>query len=175
MRRSQDWHRWRGSQNRVSGNVFGSRRIPSGNLASPGRAPQQAQSVRCDSRTSKATCGPMPSTVTSSLEDGSTRKMRENGRVSAHRPCLSGQAVRNERALADRRREAGLCLHRAAARLRISTGYLRSLERGHTPLSFPLAERMAQEYGTTIRDLTRPAGAGGTGPGGRRVGTPPAR
>jgi transcriptional regulator with XRE-family HTH domain len=87
----------------------------------------------------------------------------------------TGRERSHVRAFAERRREAGLCLHRAAARLRISPGYLRGLERGHVPLSLPLAQRMAAEYGTTVRDLIRPAEAGEKGRGGRSGEAPPAR
>jgi hypothetical protein len=68
----------------------------------------------------------------------------------------------NERPFASKRRDAGLCLGRAAVRLRISPRYLHALERGLAPLSQHLVQRMATEYGTTIDDLTRPGRAGGT-------------
>ena len=75
-----------------------------------------------------------------------------------------------ERPFADRRREAGLDLYRAAARLRINPQYLRSLELGRAPLSMGLGQRMAVEYGCSLRALTliAPADrvpAGGTGEG----------
>jgi transcriptional regulator with XRE-family HTH domain len=79
-----------------------------------------------------------------------------------------------ERPFAARRRELGLSLDRAAARLRISPRYLRQLERGNVALSWPLAHRMATEYGSSIDDLTRPTRAGGAGRGGRHGGTLPA-
>ncbi len=74
-----------------------------------------------------------------------------------------------ERAFAIRRRALGLSLDRAAARLNLNPRYLRALELGRSPLSLPLAGRMAGEYACTVGDLTRPAcrnpepGAGGTG------------
>ncbi|MFN3652560.1 MAG: helix-turn-helix domain-containing protein [Armatimonadota bacterium] len=73
-----------------------------------------------------------------------------------------------DRPFAARRQELGLCLQRAAARLRISAKYLRALERGQVPLSYSLARRMAVEYSTTVDLLTRTAGrdrAGSTGDG----------
>lgn len=70
-----------------------------------------------------------------------------------------------ERPFALRRREAGLDLHQAAARLRVNAHYLRRVEMGHLPLSIRLAGRMAVEYRTTIRALTEPVGAGKTGRG----------
>ncbi len=73
--------------------------------------------------------------------------------------------MRNERAFAARRREAGLDLQQAAVRLGISERYLRVLERGRARLSLPLAQKMVATYRTTITDLTRPACAGGTGNG----------
>ncbi len=71
-----------------------------------------------------------------------------------------------ERPFAIRRREAGLDLQTAAARLRVNARYLRTVELGNSPLSIRLANRMAVVYGTTIRLLTEPViGAGGTGNG----------
>lgn len=79
--------------------------------------------------------------------------------------------ARWERPFALRRREAGLDLPTAAARLRVNPHYLRTVELGHSPLSLRLANRMAVVYGTTIRLLTEPvSGAGGTGRGRRSRG-----
>jgi transcriptional regulator with XRE-family HTH domain len=75
-----------------------------------------------------------------------------------------------ERAFAACRRAAGLDLQRAAARLRMNAQYLRRVELGHSPLSMRLASKMAVVYGTTIRVLTEPAGAGGAGSEGRGAG-----
>lgn len=73
--------------------------------------------------------------------------------------------MKPERPFARRRREAGLDLHQAAIRLRVSSRYLRWLELGHGPLSFALAHRMAAEYGVPVNALTRTARAGGPGQG----------
>jgi transcriptional regulator with XRE-family HTH domain len=81
--------------------------------------------------------------------------------------------MKRERAFAGYRQKAGLSLHRAATRLRISPGYLRALERGRVPLSLALAQRMAGEYGARIDDLTRTATAGGTGAGREMSGNVP--
>jgi transcriptional regulator with XRE-family HTH domain len=61
------------------------------------------------------------------------------------------------RPFAFRRIQLGLNLDRAAARLGCHPRYLRALELGRSPLSLPLAERMAVEYSTTVSELTRPA------------------
>lgn len=58
------------------------------------------------------------------------------------------------RPFADRREELGLSLESAAARLRISPGYLCALERGRAPLSAVLAARMAVQYASTLTALT---------------------
>lgn len=80
-------------------------------------------------------------------------------------------AERWERPFAQRRREAGLDLLLAAARLRVNPQHLRTVELGHSPLSIRLANRMAVVYGTTTRLLTEPvSGAGGTGRGRRSRG-----
>jgi transcriptional regulator with XRE-family HTH domain len=70
-----------------------------------------------------------------------------------------------ERPFAQFRRQAGLDLHRAAARLGISPRYLRQLETAQAPLSLRLGERMSIEYGISIQALATPYGAGGTGGG----------
>lgn len=77
--------------------------------------------------------------------------------------------ARRERPFAQVRKDLGLDLHRAAARLRVNPHYLRTLELGRAPLSYALAQRMAGEYGTSIQALTRPVRAGGTGEEGREV------
>jgi transcriptional regulator with XRE-family HTH domain len=61
------------------------------------------------------------------------------------------------RPFAVRREELGLSLHRAAARLRVSPRYLRTLELGRAPLSLVLAQRMALQYGCPVDRLTRPS------------------
>src|SRR5437870_2800466 len=104
------------------------------------------------------------------------RQLGGPSRPMAEKPDQNGTGPEmvTERPFAGRRRELGLCLHRAAARLRISPRYLRGLELGRIALSLRLAERMATEYVTSIDSLTRPARAGGTGTGGRQGGTPTA-
>jgi Helix-turn-helix len=106
-----------------------------------------------------------PSRPRCEIEQGSAST---NGSLSrCTRNVSPGSMVREpligERPFAIRRRELGLDLHRAAARLGISAKYLRALERGQVPLSLLLAQRMSVAYATTVRELTRPAGAGGTG------------
>jgi hypothetical protein len=71
-----------------------------------------------------------------------------------------------ERPFAVRRREAGLDLGHAAARLRITPRYLRSLERGEAPLCLRLAAIMSAAYGVRVQDLLTTRRAGGTGKGG---------
>lgn len=72
----------------------------------------------------------------------------------------------SERAFAHYRRERGLSLDQAAARLRISPGYLKALEAARVPLSLPLAGRMALEYSVSLQALTTPDRVGRTGTGG---------
>jgi hypothetical protein len=79
----------------------------------------------------------------------------------------------SERPMAYRRREVGLDLHRAAARLGISPRHLKAVERGQVPLSWRLAGKMAVEYGVGRTDLIRPGrlrGVSGTGKGGAAAG-----
>lgn len=63
-----------------------------------------------------------------------------------------------ERPFARRRQALGLGIEQAAVRLRVSARHLRALELGRAPLTQPLAARMAVEYGTSLSELTRPAG-----------------
>jgi transcriptional regulator with XRE-family HTH domain len=80
---------------------------------------------------------------------------------------------KRERVFAAIRRAAGLDLTHAAIRLGVHPRYLRQVETAQRPLSLALAERMAREYGASIGDLTRPAGAGGTSNGRGGSGSPP--
>jgi transcriptional regulator with XRE-family HTH domain len=61
-----------------------------------------------------------------------------------------------ERPFARVRRELGLSLDQAAARLRLTPRYLRSLELSAGPLTQPLAARMSVAYGAALNTLTRP-------------------
>lgn len=72
----------------------------------------------------------------------------------------------SERPFANYRRAAGLDLQLAAARLGISSRYLRQLETSRVPLSQRIAARMSAEYGVPLQALTLATRAGGTGKGG---------
>lgn len=93
------------------------------------------------------------------------------GRVGLGLSSLQPEGIaflmRHERPFAACRQHVGLNLEQAAARLKISGTYLRRLERGDLPLSIHLAQRMAVEYGISIRELTRTDRVGGTGKGKR--------
>ncbi len=51
------------------------------------------------------------------------------------------------------RKRAGITFEQAAVLLRVSHGYLRSIERGHRPLPVGLAGRMAHRYQCDIFEL----------------------
>jgi hypothetical protein len=70
--------------------------------------------------------------------------------------------MKKERTFAIQLRRVGLDLHCAAVRLGISARHIRVLEQGGAPLSLYLAGRRTAEYGVTVGQLVRPAGAGGT-------------
>lgn len=60
------------------------------------------------------------------------------------------------RVFAGIRAQRGYTLEQAALLLRVTPRYLRSIELGHTPLSYVLAMRMTRVYQCELMDLRRP-------------------
>ncbi len=59
------------------------------------------------------------------------------------------------RPFAQRRIDAGLSVGQVAVRLNCSDSHLRALERGSRPLTWPMAQALANVYGCTIEQLVR--------------------